>query len=72
MRFSLSSDMYAQDSIDLLSRSGIDFQRHEREGIEISHFAELLMMSGVVLSDEVTWITFHSGYDFGYLLKVGT
>lgn len=28
-RFSLTADMFAQDSIDLLNRSGIQFGRHE-------------------------------------------
>lgn len=28
-KFSLNDDIYAQDSIDLLTRSGIDFRRHE-------------------------------------------
>jgi len=70
--FSLASDMYAQDSIDLLQRSGLDFARHEREGIDVNHFGELLMTSGLVLADDVRWISFHSGYDFGYLLKVLT
>lgn len=71
-KFSLSDDIYAQDSIDLLTRSGIDFRRHDDYGIDVLYFAELLMSSGCVLNDEVTWISFHSGYDFGYLMKLLT
>jgi hypothetical protein len=29
-KFSLAKDMFAQDSIDLLKRSGIQFARHEK------------------------------------------
>eukprot|EP01135_Chromosphaera_perkinsii_P004859 Nk52_evm5s301 gene=Nk52_evmTU5s301 len=68
-RFSLVEDMYAQDSIDMLARSGINFEKHDAEGIELEVFAEYFMTSGVILSDDVKWISFHSGYDFGYLLK---
>lgn len=64
--------MYAQDSIDLLKASGIDFDRFEREGIDVCYFGELMMMSGLVLNDEVRWMTFHSSFDFGYLLKALT
>ena len=28
--------------------------------------------SGIVLSDDTKWLSFHSGYDFGYLLKLLT
>mmetsp|Transcript_15760 Transcript_15760/g.34194 ORF Transcript_15760/g.34194 Transcript_15760/m.34194 type:complete len:291 (-) Transcript_15760:363-1235(-) len=71
-KFSLNDDIYAQDSIDLLTRSGIDFMRHEDLGIDPTHFAELMMCSGIVLCDEVRWITFHSGYDFAYIMKLLT
>jgi CCR4-NOT transcription complex subunit 7/8 len=67
-----SEDIYAQDSIDLLKASGIDFERFEKYGIDIQYFGELLMMSGLVLNDEVKWMTFHSSYDFGYLVKTLT
>lgn len=71
-KFSLDDDTFAQDSIDLLSKSGIDFQEHQVRGIDTLDFGELLTNSGLVLVPEVTWISFHSGYDFGYLLKVLT
>lgn len=50
--------MYAQDSIDMLTQAGIQFKRHEEEGIELTDFAELLTSSGLVLRDEISWITF--------------
>lgn len=28
--------------------------------------------SGLVLIDNIKWLSFHSGYDFGYLLKLLT
>jgi CCR4-NOT transcription complex subunit 7/8 len=68
-KFSLTDDIYAQDSIDLLKNGGINFEYFKTYGIEISHFAELMMGSGLVLNPNVHWLTFHSGYDFGYLLR---
>jgi CCR4-NOT transcription complex subunit 7/8 len=52
-------DMYAQDSIELLAKSGINFKKHEELGIDVEYFGELLMTSGLVLTDEVKWISFH-------------
>lgn len=56
--YPVSEDMYAQDSIDMLTGAGIQFKRHEDEGVEVDMFAELLISSGLVLHEEVTWITF--------------
>ena len=70
--FRLADDVYAQDSIELLRSSGIDFERNEARGIDVQRFGELLMSSGIVLNEDIRWITFHSGYDFGYLLKILT
>lgn len=56
--------------MDLLKRSGFDFDKHKTKGIPHEKFAEYLITSGVFLNPEVHWITFHGGVDFGYLLKV--
>ena len=68
----VSEDMFAQDSIDLLINCGIQFEELNNKGIDDRLFAELLVSSGLVLTDKVEWIAFHGGYDFGYLLKLLT
>ncbi|KAK1287556.1 hypothetical protein QJS10_CPB19g00680 [Acorus calamus] len=70
--FSVADDVFAHDSIELLRQSGIDFKKNNERGIDAHRFGELLMSSGIVLNDSVHWVTFHSGYDFGYLLKLLT
>ncbi|KAF2317054.1 hypothetical protein GH714_011310 [Hevea brasiliensis] len=70
--FNPNEDVYANDSIELLSQSGIDFIKNFEMGVDANRFSELLMSSGIVLNDSVHWVTFHSGYDFGYLLKLLT
>ncbi|CAD26391.1 SIMILAR TO CCR4-ASSOCIATED FACTOR 1 [Encephalitozoon cuniculi GB-M1] len=70
--FSLETDMYAQESIDLLIQARIDFKEHERRGIKVEEFGEVLMTSGLVMSEDVVWVSFHSAYDFGYLIKILT
>lgn len=42
----------------MLTQAGIQFKRHEEEGIELADFAELLTSSGLVLREEISWITF--------------
>lgn len=71
-KFNLNEDMFSQESIDLLTNSGIQFKKHEEEGIDTTDFAVLLIGSGVVLCDNIYWLSFHSGYDFGYLLRILT
>jgi len=71
-KFNLTEDMYAEDSIDLLQNSGIQFDKHERDGIDPVAFAEMMLTSGLVLMEEVKWLGFHSGYDFGYLIHLLT
>ncbi len=71
-KFHPDFDISAHDSIELLKSSGIDFAKFNELGIEIPEFGELMMMSGLVLNDDVKWVSFHSSYDFGYLLRTLT
>ena len=70
--FSLNDDMYSQEGVDLLQESGIQFERLEEEGVSVFEFAELLLTSGLVLNDGIKLVSFNSGYDFAYLLKLLT
>ena len=63
--FDPDADMHAPESVRLLLDSGIDFRANVAHGCDGTRFAELLLTSGVVLNPEVSWITFHAGYDFG-------
>ena len=44
-------------------------QRREKEGIEVSEFAELLISSGIVLNENIRCVSFDAATDFGHLIK---
>ena len=69
-QFSRDQDMYNQDSIDFLVHAGLDFDAHEKNGIDPKAFGALLVSSGFTCVEDVRWISFHSGYDFAYLVKL--
>ncbi|GAU42603.1 hypothetical protein TSUD_49520 [Trifolium subterraneum] len=54
--FNVNEDVFANDSIELLRQSGIDFKRNNENGIDARRFGELLMSSGIVLNDNVHWL----------------
>ncbi|PON66966.1 Ribonuclease H-like domain containing protein [Parasponia andersonii] len=63
--FKKSEDKYAPDSIELLERSDIDYEKCGEKSVKASRFGELFTSSGVVMNDEVRCITFHGGMDLG-------
>jgi len=69
-KFSLKDDMYSEVSIEALRQAGVDFPSLERDGIDPFDFGSLLISSGLVCDEDVRWISFHGGYDFGYLTKL--
>ena len=70
LKFDKGRDRSASDSIALLISSGIEFDKLINEGINHDSFGEALMTSGIILNEDIKWVSFHGGYDFAYLLKV--
>ena len=71
-KFDVDKDPYAKGSIKMLQDNGLDLQKFLEDGIDVYDFARLLIPSGLVLNDAITWVAFQCGADFGYLMKVLT
>uniref|UniRef100_A0A183BV30 poly(A)-specific ribonuclease n=1 Tax=Globodera pallida TaxID=36090 RepID=A0A183BV30_GLOPA len=69
LHFDPSTDSFAHTSLELLKAAGFDFNKHQTEGIKLEDFGELLTTSGLVVEPRITWLTFHSCFDFGYLIR---
>ncbi|MBA0854770.1 hypothetical protein Goshw_004777 [Gossypium schwendimanii] len=74
--FDINRDCYASDSIELLKRQGIDFEKNKEKGIDSKDFAKKFWDYGLLFNcyglKSITWITFHGTYDFGFMLKILT
>ena len=70
LKFDCDKDDHSNESISLLYNSGIDFNLMKNKGISHSLFAEYFMVSGLVLNEDITWISFNGFSDFAYLLKI--
>lgn len=70
LKFDYTKDKYENSSFSLLCSCGIDFKKLKKNGIDHQLFAEYFMTSGLVLNEDIHWVSFHGSYDFGYLLKL--
>jgi CCR4-NOT transcription complex subunit 7/8 len=70
--FDKEIDLHNPESIQLLERQGIDFNKNREKGIDSNEFGRLLLESGLLCNSKITWVTFHGAYDFGYLIKILT
>lgn len=72
LRFDLTADLYSHDSISMLKEAGINFELLAERGIDPVQFADGFLSSGLILNEDINWITFHGAFDFAYLIKVLT
>lgn len=70
--YDFENNCFAQDSIDLLSKSKLMFETNNKIGINLDLFKAFLTSSSLLCNKKLKWITFHSGYDFGYLVNLIT
>ncbi|XP_072970793.1 probable CCR4-associated factor 1 homolog 11 [Typha angustifolia] len=68
--FDLRYHPHNPESIELLRCQGIDFELLRCCGINSAYLGQLLMRSGLLCNTSVKWVTFHSAYDFAYLIKI--
>ncbi|KAK1386518.1 Poly(A)-specific ribonuclease [Heracleum sosnowskyi] len=67
--FDVEKDLQNFSSIELLKRNGIDFSANKMYGVRSQDFARLFRGC---FGPNCIWVTFHGGYDFGYLTKALT
>ncbi|KAK1287150.1 hypothetical protein QJS10_CPB19g00832 [Acorus calamus] len=72
--FDVRLDPSSAKSIELLRRSGLNFDRILHEGVMVQDFARSFMLTFVVGGRNRlhSWITFHGLYDLGYMIKILT
>ncbi|KAI9727753.1 MAG: hypothetical protein M1834_007992 [Cirrosporium novae-zelandiae] len=68
-QYSPAQDMAPSDFLEEQSKH-TDWEMHENNGIDPFDFGALLMSSGLVLNEDVTWLSAHAAYDFGHLVKI--
>ena len=59
LRFDINNDQYSPESISLLMNSGIDFETMSHRGIPFEKFGEYFIVSGLLLNEEIHWVSFH-------------
>ncbi|XP_028797288.1 probable CCR4-associated factor 1 homolog 11 [Neltuma alba] len=68
--FDAEHDSHNVESIRLLEKQGIDFVKNKKEGIPSWLFRNFVLNSGLLFNPHLTWVTFHSSYDFGFMIKL--
>lgn len=71
--YDLTQEMFNEEHLFMLSQtSQINFAMHMSQGISHLAFAELMIESGLLLDQSINWLSYHSGYDLGFLISLLT
>lgn len=70
IEFDIAKEMVSAESMELLRKAGVNFDHHKNNGVSIFEFAQLMMDSGLLMDQNVTWITYHAAYDLGFLVNI--
>lgn len=70
LEFDISKEMISSESLDLLRKLAINSEMHKTNGIKTFEFAQLMIESGLLMDENITWITYHSAYDLGFLINI--
>ena len=70
LKYDYTKDEHSNQSISMLANCGINFEKLKNKGIPYDLFAEYFLVSGLILNDNVTWISFNGLSDFAYLLRL--
>ncbi|KAK4254125.1 hypothetical protein QN277_009550 [Acacia crassicarpa] len=68
--FDIEQNPHNVESIRLLEKQGIDFMKNKKEGVPSWVFRIFILKSGLLFNPHLTWVTFHSCYDFGFMIKL--
>ena len=67
-QFDVTKETVNLESLELLKKSGVMFDRHQQNGVIFEEFSQLMMDSGLLLNDEIIWLSYHAAYDYGFLI----
>lgn len=72
-QYDLTKEMFNEEHLSMLTQtSQINFASHMSQGIPHFAFAELMIESGLLLDPSINWLSYHSGYDLGFLVSLLT
>lgn len=69
--YDLAREMYNEEHLAMLAQTSlVNLELHMQQGIPHLAFAELFIESGVLLDTSTNWISYHGGYDLGFLISL--